>query len=69
VFICNRPLSAVLAALAAAAAFVLTDEVYREHLESMTETAEASAAPGHWLGGDTFATRGEPGISKPPAAQ
>jgi len=44
VFISNRPLSAVLAALAAAAAFVVTDELYRQHSERMTE-AEKSAAP------------------------
>jgi hypothetical protein len=45
VFICNRPLSAVLAALAAAAAFVVTDELYRQDSKSMTETAETAAAP------------------------
>jgi hypothetical protein len=33
----------VLAALAVAAAFVVADELYRQHSESMTETVETSS--------------------------
>ena len=42
-FISNRPLSAVLAALAVAAAFVIAGELYPPPSESIADTAEASA--------------------------
>jgi erythromycin esterase-like protein len=45
VFICNRPLSAVLAALAAATAFVVADELYRQHSESTTESTKWTPQP------------------------
>jgi hypothetical protein len=44
VFIFNRPLSAVLAALAVAVAFVIADELSRQNSESLAETAETSGS-------------------------
>lgn len=39
-FICRRPLSAVLAALAAAGAFVITDELHQRRSDGMIEAVE-----------------------------
>jgi hypothetical protein len=68
VFICNRPLSGVLAALAAAAMFVAVDELHERHSERMAAAAEAPARGADvadpWL---TDATRRALAISKAPA--
>jgi hypothetical protein len=44
VFISNRPLSSVLAALTVAAAFVIADKLYHQHSETVAEAAETSMA-------------------------
>jgi hypothetical protein len=68
VFICNRPLSGVLAALAAAAAFVAIDELHERHAESMAATAEAAARDAELAGPRlTSATQGALAFSQPRA--
>lgn len=69
-FICKRPLSAVLAALAAAAAIVVSDELYQQRSDRMIETAEnvgtvlPPVVPGDR---SRFATRVDPAIGGPSA--
>ncbi len=69
-FICSRPLAGVLAALAAAAAFVVVDALHERQSERMAAAAEAPTGGADLADpGLTSTMRGAVAISKPPADQ